>query len=84
MPPVTWNESEPFFPDFLPPVETTELTEEQATERLKGVLEAAGITGLLSGCNCCGDMTLTFPDGATYHGNEVGYIEFDGLSHQRG
>jgi hypothetical protein len=63
---------------------TSKLNYEEAVERIKGVLEAAGITGRLGGCSCCGEMDLTFPDGATYEDNQVGYIEFDGLSHQRG
>ena len=63
--------------------ERTELTWQQAQERLKGVLEAAGIKATLSGCGCCGIFDFEFPDGAKFNDTDF-YFECDGLSHQRG
>jgi hypothetical protein len=61
MTPVTWNDSEPGFPDFLPPKPApVRLADDEAVQRLKGVLEAAGIEldGFLEA------MDVKFPDGA--------------------
>lgn len=60
MTPVEWNEFEPTFPDFLPPKpEPVKLTEAEVRERIKGVLEAAGIECLITG-----RISALFPDGA--------------------
>jgi hypothetical protein len=62
MTPVEWNDSEPGFPDFLPPItRKPEITREQAEWRLKAVLEAAGIIA-----NFYGSALLSFPDGVVY------------------
>ena len=59
-PPVEWHDNEPTFPDFLPPKpEPVLLTAYEAQERIKGVLEAAGITCLITG-----RISAVFPDGA--------------------
>jgi hypothetical protein len=66
--PIEWNDSEPGFPDFLPPKPAPKkLTLEETKERLEGVLKAAGIKIKLGGCGCCGSpfVEATFPDGAT-------------------
>jgi hypothetical protein len=80
MNPVDWNEYEPAFPDFLPPVQKRELTKDEAVERLEGVLKAAGIKISMYGCSCCGEFSVTFPDGATCDDNQVGEIEADGYT----
>jgi hypothetical protein len=64
--PIDWNDSEPAFPDFLPPLQKRELTREEVVARLDGVLKANGITVSLQSCGCCGgvEMKVSFPDGA--------------------
>ncbi|MCP1937369.1 hypothetical protein J2R95_003164 [Bradyrhizobium japonicum] len=61
-PPVEWHDNEPEFPDFLPPIKRKPvLSREEATQRLTGVLEAAGITAALFGT-----ALISFPDGTVY------------------
>lgn len=81
MTPIEWNDSEPGFPDFLPPLpKPPVLDKDEATERLEGVLKAAGIKLSMRGCSCCGYFSVTFPDGSTCEDIEVGAIEVDGYS----
>jgi hypothetical protein len=74
---VEWHDNEPTFPDFLPPLpEPKVLTAAAAAERLKGVLEAAGITADFR----IGTMwDLTFPDGAKCYEEDF-YVVADGYS----
>lgn len=60
MTPIEWNDSEPGFPDFLPPLpkNAQDLTPEQAKERLEGLLEAAGVSAAIFGY-----AFIEFPDG---------------------
>jgi hypothetical protein len=59
--PIEWNESEPGFPDFLPPKpEPQRLTEEEVVWRIKGVLKAAGIEAFITDAR----ISAVFPDGA--------------------
>ncbi|MBW7970971.1 hypothetical protein [Bradyrhizobium sp. BR 10289] len=76
---VEWNDSG--FPDHLPAVEPHKLTAEETTERLEGVLKAAGIKIKLGGCGCCGSpwVEATFPDGATADVEHIS-LEVDGYS----
>jgi hypothetical protein len=78
MTPIEWNDSEPGFPDHLPP--KPEITKEEAIERIEGVLKAAGIKASLYGCSCCGEFDVTFPDGATCSDTSIGSIEVDGYT----
>jgi hypothetical protein len=60
MTPIEWNDSEPGFPDHLPPKpEPRKLTQAEVQRRIKGVLEAAGIECLITG-----RISAEFPDGA--------------------
>jgi hypothetical protein len=80
-PPIEWNDSEPGFPDHLPTkLEKREISHEEAIERIAGVLKAAGIKAYMYGCSCCGEFSVTFPDGATCDADQVGLIEVDGYS----
>lgn len=74
---IEWNDSEPTFPDFLPPLEpkpTVHLTAAQAKERIEGVLDAAGIA-----VDVWIESTwkMEFPDGAKCY-EENFYIESTG------
>jgi hypothetical protein len=60
----------------------TRITQEEAQERIAGVLKAAGIKAEIAGCSCCGIFDVEFPDGARINTDEV-WIKCDGLSHQR-
>jgi hypothetical protein len=67
---VEWNDNEPMFPDFLPPIkkpEPVKLPRAEAERRIEGVLEAAGISLDLFACEGgTVELIATFPDGATY------------------
>jgi hypothetical protein len=52
------------------------LTDAEVRERLKGVLEAAGIDIWF-----CGSLAVTFPDGAEYSDDGL-IVEARGISHQ--
>jgi hypothetical protein len=79
-PPIEWNDSEPGFPDHLPP--KAELTPEDAQARIEGVLKAAGIRVHIGSCGCCPPwMRVTFPDGATFEG-DIDHIDADGYTHR--
>jgi hypothetical protein len=58
MTPVEWNDSEPGFPDFLPP-KLPWMTPEEGCARIEGVLRAAGIKAYFR----AEDVEITFPDG---------------------
>jgi hypothetical protein len=59
---IEWNDSEPGFPDFLPPItRKPALSREDAELRMKGVLEAAGIIASIYGT-----VLISFPDGVVY------------------
>jgi hypothetical protein len=63
MTPIEWNDSEPGFPDFLPPAPThRRLTEKDAAWRLKGILEAAGVDADIR----TEYAYVKFPDGAVF------------------
>lgn len=62
---------------------TSELTREEAVERIEGVLKAAGIKIEVGGCSCCGVFDVEFPDGAKFYDDSF-YLKCDGLSYQRG
>jgi hypothetical protein len=60
-PPIEWNDSEPGFPDFLPPqTDPVALMPEQVAERIKGILEAVGVDVYITGAR----ISARFPDGA--------------------
>jgi hypothetical protein len=61
-PPIEWNDSEPGFPDHLPPVPKKPLwlPPAEIRERIEGVLKAAGIDAYFNAT----DVEITFPDGA--------------------
>jgi hypothetical protein len=75
MTPIEWNDSEPGFPDHLPPEKPSNpvvvaLTRQEAEERIERVLEAAGISlDLFAVEGGVVDVIATFPDGATYTNN---------------
>jgi hypothetical protein len=83
MNPVDWNEYEPTFPDFLPPVEKPQpvvLNDADAQSRIEGVLKAAGIKVRIGSCGCCPPwMVATFPDGAVFDG-DIDTIAADGYT----
>lgn len=54
------------------------LTQDEVQQRLKGILEAAGVSCLITGM-----ITAAFPDGERCHYTALDF-ESDGLSHQRG
>ena len=57
---IEWNDSEPCFPDFLPPLpKRLWLNPEEIRERIEGVLQAAGIKAYFRAT----DVEITFPDG---------------------
>jgi hypothetical protein len=61
MTPCEWNDSEPGFPDFMPPkAAPVELTSAQVAERIKGILEAAGVDLYITKAR----VSARFPDGA--------------------
>jgi hypothetical protein len=68
MTPVEWNDSEPGFPDFLPPKPTgrRHLSDTEVRERIEGILKASGIKiqcVLLDVCAHFPDGTYAFTDG---------------------
>jgi hypothetical protein len=82
MTPVEWNDSEPGYPDFLPPKPVT-LSRADAEDRIERVLAAAGIDvdiWALEGGSV--DFTATFPDGAVYEGRDIINIVALGYSHR--
>lgn len=87
MTPVTWNDNEPEFPNFLPPLEpkpTVFLTATQARERIEGVFKAAGVkidvfTYADYGYPSYMEVTAIFPDGAEFSGDIEG-LDTDGYS----
>lgn len=59
-PPVEWHDNGPESPDFLPPIKRKLwLTPQEISERIGGVLAAAGIKADF----CAKDVEITFPDG---------------------
>jgi hypothetical protein len=75
MTPIEWNDSEPGFPDHLPPLPPVlHINDTECRARLQGVLKAAGIKIWF-----CGSMDVTFPDGATFADDGL-IIEADGYS----
>jgi hypothetical protein len=80
---VEWNDSEPTFPDFLPPLPPKrEITYAEAAERIERVLEAAGVKLKLgfSNYDYWLDMDAEFPDGARFVGVGAFSIEARGYT----
>lgn len=68
MTPIEWNDSEPGFPDFLPPKpEPKRLTASEAQERLNGILNAAGVYADIS----TSYAYVKFPDGALFSESQL-------------
>jgi hypothetical protein len=69
MTPIDWNDSEPGFPDFLPPEKPTpkRLTASEAQERLSGILNAAGVYADIS----TSYAYIHFPDGARFSESQL-------------
>lgn len=69
-PPVEWHDNEPTSPDFLPPIKRKLwLTPQEISERIGGVLAAAGIKADFRAA----DVEITFPDGER---GRVAFIDY--------